>query len=250
MRWAPHIPITPIMPTAARPEGLSDVRLYRVLTWLSPGFPIGAYSYSHGLETVADHGTVHDRETLQPWIAAVVALGAGRMDADTLRDGHRAASAQDLDALASANRRGLAFRATAEMALETTAQGEAFLATCRAAWPDPFLDRWAVMLKEAGDAVCHAAAVGAVTACAGIPLGCALTAYLQAMSANLVSVGLRLGIVGQTDGQRILAALEPVVSTATADALTRDPAAFGGAALAVDLASMTHETLYTRLFRS
>ena len=120
MRRAPHIPITPIMPTAARPEGLSDVRLYRVLTWLSPGFPIGAYSYSHGLETAADYGTVHDRTTLQHWIAAVVALGAGRMDADTLRDGHRGASAQNLDALASANRRGLAFRATAEMAVETT----------------------------------------------------------------------------------------------------------------------------------
>ena len=245
-----RIPITPMMTTAAKPEGVSDVRLYRVLTWLSPGFPIGAFSYSHGLEAAADHGTVHDRETLQHWIAAVIAHGAGRMDADTLRDAHRAAAAADDDGLTAANRRGLAFRATAEMALETTAQGEAFLATCRAAWPDPFLDRWALMLEEAGDAVCHAAAVGAVTACAGIPLGCALTAYLQAMSANLVSVGLRLGIIGQTDGQRILAALEPVVSTSAADALTRDPSAFGGAALAVDLASMTHETQYSRLFRS
>ena len=234
---------------ALQERGLS-LALYRVLTWLSPGFPIGAFSYSHGLEAAADHGTVRDRETLQHWIAAVVALGAGRMDADTLRDAHRAASLQDLDALASANRRGLAFRATAEMALETTAQGEAFFATCRAAWPDPVLDRWAEMLKEAGEVVCHAAAVGAVTACAGIPLDCALIAYLQAMSANLVSVGLRLGIVGQTDGQRILAALEPVVSTAAAEAATRDSASFGGAAFAVELASMAHETQYTRLFRS
>ena len=172
------------------------------------------------------------------------------MDTDTLRDAYRAASAHDLEALAAANRRGLAFRATSEMALETTAQGDAFLATCRAAWPDPFLDRWADMLEKAGDAVCHAAAVGAVTACAGIALGSALTAYLQAMSANLVSVGLRLGIVGQTDGQRILAALEPVVGTAVATALTRGTTAFGGAALAVDLASMAHETQYSRLFRS
>ena len=78
----------------------------------------------------------------------------------------------------------------------------------------------------------------------------ALTAYLQAMAANLVSAGLRLGVVGQTDGQRILAALEPVVGKAVADALTRDPAAFGGAAVAVDLASMAHEIQYTRLFRS
>jgi urease accessory protein len=250
MQRVPRIPVTPMMTTAANPEAVSDARLYRLLTWLSPGFPIGAFSYSHGLEAAADHGTVHDRETLQRWVAAVIAHGAGRMDADTLRDAHRAAAAADDDALAIVNRRGLAFRATSEMALETTAQGDAFLATCRAAWPDPFLDRWAVMLEEAGDAVCHAAAVGALTACAGIPLGCALTAYLQAMAGNLVSVGLRLGIVGQTDGQRILAALEPVVGTAVATALTRDPSAFGGAALAVDLASMAHETQYSRLFRS
>jgi urease accessory protein len=136
------------------------------------------------------------------------------------------------------------------MALETAAQGAAFLATCRAAWPDHFLDRWAEMLEEAGNEVCHAAAAGAVTARADIPLGCAITAYLQAMAANLVSAGLRLGIIGQTDGQRILAALEPVVGTAVASALTRNPAAFGGAAIAVDLASMAHETQYSRLFRS
>jgi urease accessory protein len=237
-------------PSPAMRERGFDGGLYRLLTWLSPGFPIGAFSYSHGLEAAAEQSAVHDRETLQRWVAAVVALGAGRMDADTLRDAHRAASARELDALAFINRRGLAFRVTSEMALETTAQGEAFLATCRAAWPDRFLDRWNAMLAQAGEAVCHAAAVGAVTACDGIPLGCALTAYLQAMAANLVSAGLRLGMVGQTDGQRILAALEPIVGKAVADALTRDPAAFGGAAFAVDIASMAHETQYTRLFRS
>ena len=104
------------------------------------------------------------------WIGTVVARGSGRVDADILRDAHRAATAGDIEALTAANRRGLAYRATAELALETTAQGMAFLATCRAAWPEPFLDRWAVDL----DAVCHPAAVGAATARAGIPLADAL----------------------------------------------------------------------------
>ena len=98
--------------------------------------------------------------------------------------------------------------------------------------------------------MCYAAAVGAATAQAGHPLECALTGYLQAMASNLVSAGLRLGIVGQTDGQRILAALEPVICTAAARALTREPEAFGSATFAVELASMAHETQYTRLFRS
>ena len=224
--------------------------LYRMLAWFSPSFPIGAFSYSHGLETAVASGKVHDRETLRRWIAAILTNGAGRMDADTLRDAHRAASQRDLEALTAVNRRGVAFRATSEMALETTGQGEAFLSTCRAAWPEPFLDRWAEMLGQGSEAPCHAAAVGAAAARADTSPGCAMTAYLHAMAANLVSAGLRLGIVGQTDGQRIIATLEPVVGTAVTRALTRDSSVFGGAALAVDLASMAHETQYSRLFRS
>jgi urease accessory protein len=234
---------------ATEAEGLSDGQLYRLLTWFSPGFPIGAFSFSHGLETAAVGGRVHDRETLQRWIAAILTHGAGRMDVDTLRDAHRAAAAQNLEALTAANRHGLAYRATSELALETAAQGAAFLSTCRATWSDPFLDHWAAMLS-AGEGVCHPAAAGAVTARANIPLGCAMTAYLQTMAANLVSAALRLGIVGQTDGQRILAALEPVVASAVASGLTRNPAAFGSATLAIELAAMAHETQYSRLFRS
>jgi len=185
---------------------------------------------------------------MQNWICAVVASGSGRIDADILRDAYRAAIADDIEALTHANRRGLAFRATAETAVETTAQGAAFLETCRAAWPEPLLDGWAKALN--GEAVCYPAAVAAATAPAGIPLEWALTGYLQATAANLVSAGLRLGIIGQTDGQRILAALEPAISAAVAHALTRSPEAFGSATFAVDLASMAHETQYTRLFRS
>ncbi len=136
-----------------------------------------------------------------------------------MRDAHRAASAADIEALDAANRRGLAFRATAELALESTAQGEAFLATCRAAWPDPCLD--AVGCDDArrlANRRVYAAGCRRRDGACRHPLGCALTAYLQAMAANLMSAGLRLGIVGQTDGQRILAALEPVVGSGVAGA--------------------------------
>jgi urease accessory protein len=237
---------TPMMTAATDDARPGAAGLYRLLAWLSPGFPIGSFSYSHGLEAAAESGRVHDCASLRGWIGTVVARGSGRVDADILRDAHRAATAGDIEALCAANRRGLAYRATAELALETTAQGAAFLATCRAAWPEPFLDCWAINL----DAVCHPAAVGAATARAGIPLADALVGYLQAMTASLVSAGLRLGLIGQTDGQRILAALEPLVEQAAAEARRRDPADFGAASLAVDLASMAHETQYTRLFRT
>jgi urease accessory protein len=103
---------------------------------------------------------------------------------------------------------------------------------------------------EAGEGVCHPAVFGAAAARAGIGLRDALTGYLQAFAANLMSAGLRLGIVGQSDGQRILAALEPVVADAVGTALDRDPDDFGAATFAADLRSMAHETLYSRLFRS
>ena len=236
-------------PEAARPhpnppplagEGVALPALYRLLAWLSPGFPVGAFAFSHGLEAAVEAGKVSDRAGLQGWIAAVVTRGAGRIDAVILRDAHRAAAAGDLAALAGANRRGLAFRATAETALESSAQGGAFLAACRAAWPGPLLD----CIGDSG--ICHPVAFAAAAGSAGIPLEAARLGYLQAMAANLVSAGIRLGVVGQSDGQRILAALEPAIAAAA----SRGDDDLGSAAFAVDLQSMAHETQYSRLFRS
>ena len=232
----------PRMPTSTESNSAA---LYRLLAWLSPSFPTGAFSYSHGLEAAAASGAVHDRASLQTWIAAIVAQGSGRIDADILRDAYRAALGEDGAALAAANRRGGAYRATAELALESAQQGAAFLSTCLAAWPDAFVERW-----EAADGICLAAVFAAAAARTGIALDDALLGYLQAFAANLMLAGLRLGIIGQTDGQRILAALEPVVAAAVQAALTRDPCDFGSATFAVDLASMAHETQYSRLFRS
>jgi urease accessory protein len=143
-----------------------------------------------------------------------------------------------------------AHRGTAELALESRAQGEAFLATCRAAWSHPGLDDWADALQAEDRKPAYAVAVGTAAALAGVPLAAALTAYLHAVAANLVSAGLRLIPLGQTDGQRCLAALEPVVHEAVAASREREAEDFGSCALAVDLLSIAHETQYTRLFRS
>lgn len=220
--------------------------LYRLLAWASPAFPTGAFSYSHGLEAAAADGAVHDRTTLESWIAATVAHGSGRVDADILRDAWRAAAAGDDAALAEINRRGVAYRGTAELALESEQQGAAFAAAYAAAW-DAHAPAPAV---EVNGRICQAAIFGAAAARAGATLEEALTAYLQAFGTNLISAGLRLGIIGQSDGQRILAALEPVVAGAAAASIARDFEDFGSAGFAVDIASMAHETLYTRLFRS
>ena len=228
--------------------------LFRLLAWASPAFPTGGFSYSHGLETAVEEGMVYDRATLERWIATVVVKGSGRIDADILRDGYRAAAAGDDLALAHATRRGCAYRATSELALESGQQGAAFLAAYEAAWAAPHPPTAGAvgpsLSRATGEEYCHAATFGAAAAGAGIALGDALLGYLQAFAANLMSAGLRLGIVGQSDGQRILAALEPAITAAAQAALTRGPENFGSASFAVDLASMAHETQYTRLFRS
>jgi urease accessory protein len=239
-------------------EARDSAALYRLLAWLSPSFPTGAFSYSHGLEAAAAGRQVHGRASLQTWIAAILAHGSGRMDADILRVAHRAALAGDDAALLAVNRRGLAYRATAELALESAQQGDAFLTAWGAAWAGP-LRACGERVTEAkprtgelspGEGSCLPAVFGMAAAWAGITLEDALLGYLQAFAGNLVSAGLRLGIIGQTDGQRILAALEPVVADAARAALTRDPADFGAATFAADLCSIAHETQYSRLFRS
>ncbi len=219
--------------------------LYRLLAWISPAFPTGGFSYSHGLEAAVADGAVHDRAGLQGWIAAVLAKGSGRVDADIVRDVWRAAAAGDDTALAEANRRGCAYRATAELALEASQQGAAFVAAYEAAWAEA-----AGLFKSDNDAICYAAAFGAAAAQASIGLREALTGYLHAFAANLMSAGLRLGVIGQNDGQRILAALEPVVAGAVEAAVARGAEDFGAATFAADLASMAHETQYSRLFRA
>jgi urease accessory protein len=246
--------------------GFSRPGLYRLLAWLSPSFPVGAFSYSHGLEAAATASAVRDRISLQDWVAAIVTQGSGRIDADILCAAYRASTNGDTAALAVINRRGIAYRATSELALESGQQGAAFRATHEAAWTagphppiagamGPPLSRIAGegaegRSLEAGEGVCHAAAFGAAAAGAGIGLYDALVGYLQAFATNLVSAGLRLGIVGQTDGQRILAALEPLVFAAAEAAMSRSPDDFGSATFMADLMSMAHETQYSRLFRS
>jgi urease accessory protein len=244
---------------------MSTEGLYRLLAWASPAFPTGAFSYSHGLEAAFTDGTVHDRASLAAWIGAVVVHGSGRIDADILRDAWRAAAAGDDAAFADANRSGCAYRATAELALESGQQGQAFAAAYEAAWTDPHPpiafargpslsgnagEGGAGRSPETGEGICHAAMFGAAAARAGVSFSNALTAYLSTFAANLMSAGLRLGIVGQSDGQRILAALEPAVAAAVAACLARDVRDFGAATFAVDLDSMAHETQYSRLFRS
>ncbi len=229
---------------------LTEAALLRLATWLSPSFPVGAYSYSHGLEFAVEAGLVIDRTSLTDWITAVVLDGTGRIDAALFAAAWRAVADDDRDALSRTVERACAMRATAEMALETEAQGAAFLDTVRATWPHPRLDDWASALEHTDTRAPYPVAVAVVAALAEIPLGPSLSAFLHAFAANLVSAGLRLIPLGQTDGQHAIEALQPVVLAAATEAPGRPEHDWGGAATVVDWTSMMHEPQYTRLFRS
>ncbi len=232
------------MVTAMAGDGfaLSGPSLFRLMAWLSPSYPVGAYSFSHGLEWAVESGSVRDEAGLAAFVATVVRRGGGFVDAVFLARAWRAAQTGEVAALDRVNAEALAFRATAETAAESVEQGAAFARVTVAAWPDTPLSAW--LAGSSPRAVAYPVAVGA--AGAAVPREAVLWAYLHGVAANLVSAGVRLIPLGQTAGQRVLAGLVPVVEGVIAAA----PERLGTAAPLVEIASMRHETQYTRLFRS
>jgi urease accessory protein len=221
----------------------------RLLTWLSPAFPVGAFSYSHGLEYAAEAGLVTNRATLTAWIEGVLCYGAGRLDGMLLLAAHRATTGSDLDRLREVAELASAMRGSAELALESTAQGAAFLKAVGAGWPRLAASSVLRVLAPA-TGLSYPVAVGATAAVAGIAETPVLQAYLTAFCGNLVSAALRLAPIGQSDGIVALASLEPTISHQVERLRATSFETLGAASLTVDWCSMKHETQETRLFRS
>jgi len=233
--------------TMAKALQTESFALYRLMAWLSPAYPVGAFSYSSGIEWAVEAGDIKDAASLRQWLAAMLCEGSGFCDAVLFVHAHRATAAGDDAALRAVAELAAALVPSKERFLETTAQGRAFLDATKAAWPCPALTR----LDDAWQGAV-ALPVAVAVACAGHEITCetALGAFLHALTANWISAGVRLIPLGQTDGQRVLAALEAVVGETAACALATPLGEIGSAAFRADLASMRHETQYTRLFRS
>ncbi len=229
------------------PLSAENAALYRLMAWLSPAYPIGAFAYSSGLEWVVEAGDIADAETLLHWLTVMMAEGAGFCDAVLLANAYRACKTGDHASLRATNELACALAPSRERYLETTAQGRAFLDATQAAWPCATLDRLAAI---GADALALPVVVGAATAGHHIPLEQTLPAYLQALAANWVGAAVRLVPLGQTDGLRVIAAIERTVATTAERALHASLDDAGSAAFRSDLAAMRHETQYTRLFRS
>lgn len=221
--------------------------LYRLMTWLSPSFPVGAFSYSSGIEWAVEAGDITDAASLRSWLSSMLSDGAGLCDAIFLVQTHKAATAGDDASLAGIAELASAFVTSRERHLETTAQGRAFIEIARATWNSEPQDR---LIAACEAAIAYPVAVGLVSAAHGVPPAQTVHAFLHAVTSNWISAGARLVPLGQTDSQRVLVQLEPLVAATARRALAASLDDLGSATFRADLASMRHETQYTRLFRS
>ena len=244
------------MPDGTGPDALKDVRTpdgaggaipAPLLLWFSPAFPVGGFAFSHGLEWAAEKGWIKDRDTLAAWLSDLVAHGAVGNDQMLLCAAWHATKQRDGAALREAIDLALALQPSAERRLETVTQGGAFMMQIEASWPCAATS-WFRGIHDGEIAYCTA--VGIAAAGHGIALQAVLLPYGLAVIGNLVSAAVRLGVVGQTDGQRVLAGLVPEIESMSRRSLAATPADLGGACWRSDLASLQHETQYTRLFRS
>jgi len=241
----------PAITTMADTRARAQPGLLELLAWFSPAMPTGAFSYSHGLEWAVEAGLVRDPPSLHGYVEAALQQGSGRSDAIFLVVAYGAIvgelegpSLEEVIALAAA------MHGTSELARESAAQGRALLTTLREAWPAPQLEELDRLCRRLDVEPRHACVAGVAAAAHGVPLRAATLAFLHALAANLISAGIRLIPLGQTDGQRLTATLAPAISEVADQALSGSLADLGAATPVVDWCSMRHETQYTRLFRS
>lgn len=220
------------------PTGTLD--LLRLQGWLSPVFPVGAFSYSHGLERAAHDGLPREAGALEQWLQALLAHGSAWNDAVLLAAAWRAArSSGELSEIAELAE---ALAGSAERHRETMLQGNAFLKAA-AAWPCAALD-------ALDGTAAYCVAVGAVAGAHGVPLGATLAAFLQGFAVNQLQAAIRLGLTGQNGAVGVLARLEPLLIelAAAAEGSTLDD--LGSSTFLAEIAAMNHEIQHSRLFRS
>lgn len=226
-----NTPITTMADTAS---------LQRLLTWLSPAFPVGAFAYSSGLETVIANGTLTTAKNLQNWLEGNLCHGTAHSDAIILASAHASHSNKNhLHELADLC---LALTPARERHEELSSIGNAFVEAA-SAWPSDIFD-------QLPNPCPYPIAVGAIGAAHTIPVNDTLVAFLTAYAQSQISVAIRLVPLGQTDGLKVLASLEPLIAICAKDATTSTLDEIGSISYASDIAAMAHETLNSRIFRS
>ncbi|MBW4671302.1 MAG: urease accessory protein UreF [Cyanomargarita calcarea GSE-NOS-MK-12-04C] len=224
---------------------MNDTNLLCLLQLASPSLPVGAYSYSEGLETLVDKGIIHNQESLSRWLKSELQYGAIRLEAAVLVRAYQSLSGNDLAALCHWNLWLSAFRETEELRHSSWQMGRSLIQLLSKIQPQ------IIPLADAVGSPCNYAIAFAIAAVHWqIHLQAALLGYLHSWLSNLITAGVKLIPLGQTTGQLLLLELQPLLTDAVAKTLTLKDDEMSCCSWGLSLASMQHETQYTRLFRS
>ena len=229
------------------PSLLPSANLLTLLQLASPALPVGAYSYSEGVETLVTQGIVTSRDDLLHWLMQELAGGAIRIETTVMRWGYEATACGDATKITHWNQWLSALRETEEMRSQSWQMGRSLLRLFSAL--EPALAKQLLEAIRQGNCN-YAIAYGMVAQAWEVPLDAAGLAYLQSWAANLISAGVRVVPLGQTEGQRLLRQLANPLQEAHAAIQHLTEADLMACSWGVSLASMQHETQYSRLFRS
>ncbi len=233
----------------AAPPTAGLLPLLRLLQLASPALPVGAYTYSQGLEWAVESGAVRGEADAAAWIGALLELSLARFEAPLLARQLDAWAGGDDAEVARLNADFLASRETAELRAETVQMGWSLLRLLAELDAFAALPGWRTRLL-AVDTPAFPTAWSAAAAAWQVPAAQALAAYLWAWAENQVMAAVKAVPLGQSAGQRLLATLGARIPALAEAALVLPEARWSNYTPGLALASSRHETQYTRLFRS
>lgn len=229
---------------------MSDPALLALLQFSDGLFPAGGFAHSFGLETYAQDGRVRDHAGLEAFVAAHLEGSAGPADAVAVAVAARLAPAADLDGWMALDARLDAMKCVPELRAASRQMGRQTLRVAVAIGDDPALAALARAAEDGRTPAHHAVAFGAALGRAGVDAERAAAAFLHSTSALLVGAGLRLIVLGQVEGQRVLAAMRPRIARLASRAATAEAGDMWSFSPALEIAGLRHEALEMRLFRS
>ena len=224
---------------------LTHSHFLAILQLASPALPVGAYGYSEGLEMLVENGTITNIENLQDWLKSELIYGSIRLDAAIMVRGFYAIQSGDMQALKRWNLWLSAARDTEELRAASWQMGRSLMQLLGKLEPDIL-----PVVNAVGYPGNYAIAFAIACAHWDINIQAALLAYLHSWANNLITAGIKIIPLGQTAGQELLLSLQPLLITTVGEILTMADDDLGCCNWGLSLASMQHETQYTRLFRS
>ncbi|MBV6622267.1 MAG: urease accessory protein UreF [Rivularia sp. (in: Bacteria)] len=227
------------MPHASCPN------LLYLLQLVSPALPVGAYSYSEGLETLVETKVVCNVESFKHWLIQELRYGAIRLEAAVMLRSYRAVKAKDFATVAYWNNWLSATRETEELRNQSLQMGSALIRLLKELQPQV-----KPIITVVGNPCNYAIAFGVAASIWEINSEAVILGYLHSWLSNLITAGVKLIPLGQTAGQLLLINLQELISTVAAEIINLDDDELSCCSWGLSLASMNHEQQYTRLFRS